>query len=331
MVAHASCLRSMIMRRLGRLEEAAADARLALDFKLATSPPLAVAWAAGFGVDALTCLGRLDEADAMARSAAGREPPDGWIHAVMFRQARGALRVAQHRPAEALEDLLAAAGGWRGLGVTNPAVASWRTAAVAAHRALGQPDEAAALAREQLALARAGTGPITLGVALRASAMAQDPAQAVRRGQGATGGPPGDLAEAVRVLEATPARYDLAVTLADYGASLRRCGQRTQAREPLLRALDLAERTGAATLAAAVRQELLAVGARPRRTALTGPDALTSTERRVAALAADGLSNRQIAEHLFVTQATVETHLRHAFRKLGITSRTDLPGLDIAR
>ena len=76
-----------------------------------------------------------------------------------------------------------------------------------------------------------------------------------------------------------------------------------------------------------MRQELLAVGARPRRAALTGPDALTSTERRVAALAADGLSNRQIAEHLFVTQATVETHLRHAFRKLAITTRTDLAGI----
>ena len=76
---------------------------------------------------------------------------------------------------------------------------------------------------------------------------------------------------------------------------------------------------------AEVKRELLAAGARPRRAALTGPDALTAGERRVAALAADGASNRQIAEHLFVTQATVETHLRHAFRKLNITSRADLP------
>jgi DNA-binding CsgD family transcriptional regulator len=65
------------------------------------------------------------------------------------------------------------------------------------------------------------------------------------------------------------------------------------------------------------RAELLAAGARPRRTALTGPDALTSAERQVAELAADGLSNRQIAQHLFITQATVETHLRHTFNKLG--------------
>ena len=136
----------------------------------------------------------------------------------------------------------------------------------------------------------------------------------------------GDLAEAIGVLEASPARYELALALADHGASLRRSGQRTQARPPLLRALDLAERTGAAGLAAEVKRELLAAGARPRRAALTGPDALTAGERRVAALAADGASNRQIAEHLFITQATVETHLRHAFRKLNITSRADLPG-----
>jgi DNA-binding CsgD family transcriptional regulator len=289
----------------------------------------------------------------MAQAVAARKPPEGWIHTVMFRQARGALRAAQHRPAEALEDLLAAADGWQALGVTSPVVATWRPAAAAAHRALGQQDEAAALAHEHLARARKqpaptrerlaptrerlaptgeqlaparkqlasarervasvgeGGSPVTLGLALRS--------------HGLTCGAPDELAEAVRVLEATPARYDLALALADYGAALRHCGQRTQAREPLLRALDLAERTGAAALAAEVRQELLAVGARPRRAALTGPDALTSTERRVAALAADGRSNRQIAEHLFVTQATVETHLRHAFRKLGITTRTDLP------
>jgi DNA-binding NarL/FixJ family response regulator len=303
MVAHASCLHSMISRRLGRLEEAVDAARLALDFKLATSPPLAVAWAAGLCIDPLTCIGRLDEADAMAGLAAGREPPEGWIHTITFRQARGALRVAQHRPDEALADLLAAGDGWQALGVTNPAVASWRTAAVAAYRALGQHDQAAALAAEQLALARKAGRSMTLGIALRVH---------------------GDLAEAIGVLEASPARYELALALADHGASLRRSGQRTQAREPLLRALDLAERTGAAGLAAEVKRELLAAGARPRRAALTGPDALTAGERRVAALAADGLTNRQIAEHLFVTQATVETHLRHAFRKLDITSRAEL-------
>jgi hypothetical protein len=132
MVAHASCLRSMINRRLGKLEDAAADGRLALDFKLATSPPLAVAWAAAFCIEALTCLGRLDEAEAVATAAAGREPPDGWLHTVLFLQARGALRVAQRRPAAALDDLHSAGAGWRDLGIRRahrdgPARAGGRT------------------------------------------------------------------------------------------------------------------------------------------------------------------------------------------------------------
>lgn len=114
---------------------------------------------------------------------------------------------------------------------------------------------------------------------------------------------PGEsLAEAVSLLEPTYARHELALALADLGAHLRRAGRRSDAQPPLL-----------------------ATGARPRRTALTGPDALTSAERQVADLAAGGLTNRQIAQHLFISQATVETHLRHAFRKLGIAARADLP------
>ena len=328
MVAHASCLRSMIMRRLGRFDDAAADAALALDFKLATSPPLAVAWAAGLCIEPLTRLGRFGEADAVAAAAADREPPPGWIHTLTFLQARGALRVAQRRHAEALEDLLAAGTGWRALGVDNPAAASWRTAAAAAHTALGHQQEAAELAAEQLTLARQVGTPVTLGTALRVYAAAADaghpahPGRSGRSGQSVAGE---SLAEAVGLLEPTPARYELALALADLGAFLRRSGRRADARVPLRRALDLAQRTGAAPLAERARRELLATGARPRRTALTGPDALTSAERRVAGLAADGLSNRQIAQHLFITQPTVETHLRHAFHKLGITSRADLP------
>ena len=328
MVAHASCLRSMIMRRLGRFDDAAADAALALDFKLATSPPLAVAWAAGLCIEPLTRLGRFGEADAVAAAAADREPPPGWIHTLTFLQARGALRVAQRRHAEALDDLLAAGMGWRALGIDNPAAASWRTAAAAAHTALGQQQEAAELAAEQLTLARQVGTPVTLGTALRVYAAAADaghpahPGRSGRSGQSVAGE---SLAEAVGLLEPTPARYELALALADLGAFLRRSGRRADARVPLRRSLDLVQRTGAAPLAERARRELLATGARPRRTALTGPDALTSAERRVAGLAADGLSNRQIAQHLFITQPTVETHLRHAFHKLGITSRADLP------
>ena len=314
MVAHASCMRSMIMRRSGHLEDAAADGKLALDFKLATSPPPAIAWAATFCVEALTCLGRLNEADAIAAAAADRKPPGGWLHTVMFLQARGALRVAQGRFEEALDDHGAASSGWSALGIDNPALASWRTDAAAAHAALGHHQDASSLADDHLELARKAGPPITLGAALRAHATAAGRDHAEQ-----------SLGKAISLLEPTPARYELALTLADFGAHLRRTGRRGDARPPLRRALDLAQRTSAMPLAQRIRRELLAAGARPRRTALTGLDALTSAERRVAGLAADGLSNRQIAQHLFITQPTVETHLRHAFHKLGITSRTGLP------
>ena len=72
------------------------------------------------------------------------------------------------------------------------------------------------------------------------------------------------------------------------------------------------------------RRELQAAGARPRRVAVTGVDALTAGERRVAELAADGLSNREVAQALFVTTKTVETHLGHVYRKLGVTGRDEL-------
>ena len=104
-------------------------------------------------------MGHLDEAEAVAAATADRGPPPGWIHTSMFLQARGALRVAQQRPGKALDDLAAAGQGWLGLDIETPAIASWRTAAAAAHAALGHPAEAAALASEQLALARQGRQP----------------------------------------------------------------------------------------------------------------------------------------------------------------------------
>lgn len=305
-------LRSMVLRRLGRLQEAADDGRAGLDYKLKTAPPLAVAWAAALLIEALIKIGRYAEAEDVVTVAEDRRPPDGWIHTVMFTQARGTLRVAAQRPEEGLTDLCTAAEGWRALGVSSPAGATWRIPAVVACTALGRREEAAKLAAEQLDLARAAGNPATLGVSLRIAApFAPDPEQI--------------LAEAISLLEAVDGGYEQGLALAELGTHRRRAGRRGEAREPLRRALDYAERTGAERLRGYARAELLAVGARPRRAALTGPEALTSAERKVAALAAAGRSNRQIAQQLYITQATVETHLRHAFHKLGITSRADLP------
>ena len=106
---------------------------------------------------------------------------------------------------------------------------------------------------------------------------------------------------------------------------MRRAGQRADSRETLRPALDLAQRCGALALTERTRTELIAAGARPRRLLLTGLDSLTPSEHRVAQLAAAGLHNREIAQHLFITARTVEGHLSHAYQKLAITTREQLP------
>ena len=127
------------------------------------------------------------------------------------------------------------------------------------------------------------------------------------------------------MLEGSGARLEHARAMADLGAALRRAGQRAESREILRPALDLAHRCGAIALTERTRTELLAAGGRPRRPVLSGLDSMTPSERRVAQLAADGLSNREIAQNLFITARTVEGHLTHAYQKLAITSREQLP------
>ena len=90
-------------------------------------------------------------------------------------------------------------------------------------------------------------------------------------------------------------------------------------------ALDLADRCGGKAVAEQARAELVITGARPRRARIAGVEALTPSERRVAQLAAQGLTNREIAQALFVSHPTVVTHLGHCYQKLNIGSRADLP------
>ena len=129
---------------------------------------------------------------------------------------------------------------------------------------------------------------------------------------------------AVGALAPSPRRLEHARALVDLGAALRRANRRAEAREPLADGMDLAHRCGADVLAARARDELVACGARPRRLLRTGVDALTPSELRVAQLAAAGHSNREIAQALFVSRKTVETHLGGIYRKLGVNAREHL-------
>jgi DNA-binding CsgD family transcriptional regulator len=195
----------------------------------------------------------------------------------------------------------------------NPAWAPWRSLKAQALAVLGRRDEAVALAREELELARAWGAPTGLGRSLRVL--------------GELLGKDGiaELEQAVELLEASDQRLERAKALAALGAEIRRARRPSEAREPLRRALEIAEVAGAKALEEHVRSELYATGARPRTTALDGVESLTERELRVAALAADGQTNRDIAQTLYVTPKTVEVHLSNTYRKLGIGSRRELP------
>jgi DNA-binding CsgD family transcriptional regulator len=130
----------------------------------------------------------------------------------------------------------------------------------------------------------------------------------------------------VQIGRELPTRLEYISVLIALGGALRRANRRAPARGPLKEAIKLSQRGGATVLALQAQTELAIAGSRPRTTSQWGPEALTPSERRVAELAADGLTTREMAESLFVTPKTVEFHLRHIYQKLGVNTRDKLGG-----
>jgi DNA-binding NarL/FixJ family response regulator len=228
-------------------------------------------------------------------------------------QSRARLRLAQHRHADAHADLQAAGTRWHQLDVHHPGLASWRVDAAEALTALGDTAAARRLATEHLELAERLGLPGPRAAGLRALARTTAPAERTPL-----------LERATALLADSPNQLEHTRALVDLGAAMRRANRRADARHPLRRALELADSGGMRLLARRARHELHAAGARPRRAALSGVESLTPAEHRVVTLAAHGHSNREIAERLYVTPRTVETHLTHAFQKLDISTRTQL-------
>jgi DNA-binding CsgD family transcriptional regulator len=293
--------------RRGELADAEAQARWALERATGI-------WA----IDALAHLVEtLVERDALDDAAAElrRMAPPMTSHTVVvaaYLMARGQLRMAQGQCQEALQDYLACGERCERLGIVDGLYA-WRSEAAITHALLGHAAEARQLARTAVEVARGFGRPRALGVALRAQGLVEDGARGIDL-----------LGEAVAVLERSQAPVELARALTDHGAALRRAGLRMRARVQLERGLDLAHHCGARRIASQARAELVAAGAKPRRDAFTGRDALTASELRVARLAAAGRTNREIAQALFITTKTASAHLSRAYRKLDVTRRSQL-------
>lgn len=226
---------------------------------------------------------------------------------------RARLRLLEGRPQEALADVLVAGEMFEQTGFANTRCAPWRPiAALAAHR-LGQSGRAQEWLEQELRIARGVGAPSHIATVLRTQAQLEGGAAAVKL-----------LREALDVVRGTQAGLELLRCTADLGTALRRAGQRAEARELLAEAANQAHRCGARLIERQVHDELRVAGARPRRLSFSGPDSLTASERRVVDMAIQGLTNRDIAQALFVTPRTVERHLYTSYKKLGVGSRAEL-------
>lgn len=307
--------RGMLAYRRGAVAEAQSEMRVALEVTLRSGLLLGSAFNSGVLIAALMETGQLDEAQACLEDIGLDRafiPPPAPFQILLA--ARGRLRLAQGDSAAGTADLEECGRRTAVFGASNPVLYPWRVALAQALRERGELESARTLAAEELGAARAWRTPGTLGSAERLVALLSDDSDVMIAG----------LGRAADLLAASPARLEHARALADLGAAQRRANRRSEARETLREALDLAQRCGATVLAEQARNDLLATGARPRRLQLRGVDSLTASERRIADLAAGGLSNPEIAQSLFVTRKTVETHLGRAYSKLDIRSRKEL-------
>ncbi len=256
--------------------------------------------------------GRIDEAAAMVESIS---LADTGINAASMLAIRGLVRIAAGAHEPGLSDLFEADDRNRTAGLRLSIGTNWVPSAAAALLSLGRREQAVEIAGRELAETSAFGAPHMIGIALSVCGSLES-------------GPNGlaQLREAVSILERSQARLDHAWALVNLGVGLRDRGERDPARAQLSHALDIAARCGAITLAERARSELIMTGARPRRELLTGPGSLTPAELRAARMAADGLSNREIAQALFVSAKTIESQLSAAYTKLSIASRHELRG-----
>ena len=305
--------RALLRYRAGQLADAEADARQALDISRSARWAASV-YALLFLIEILLERGRPEDA-ARAVEESGLDTDEGsLLPLLLVRHGRGRLKLALGAADAGLADMRAAAAGLEA-GAFPPQLWPWRAIHALALAAAGEGEEARRLADQELRLTRAFEAPGPLGISLRVRGLVEPGAADLVL-----------LQEAVAVLRGSGAALEHARALVDLGAALRRAGRRSDSIVSLREGLDLAHGFGANALAARAREELITAGARPRRDALHGRDALTASELRTAQLAAEGRTNREIAQALFVSLRTVETHLTHTYQKLAIDSRDELPG-----
>lgn len=310
--AGASLARAQSRYRRGSLSGATADAEAAMGAVHQGITGLEPVARAVLGL----CLLDRGETDG-ARTVLQLENPERWSGFALiglFHEARGIAALAAGASADALAAFSEAEAAVEPAEASNPSLCAWRSGAAIATSALGDSERAVRLCSDELSRAQAFGAPRAIGRALRRHGLILGPDEGLPM-----------LDEAVAVLSASEARLEYAEALLDRGAMKRRNRQPREARDDLRRALDEATACSAPGVAARANEELMAAGGRPRRARLQGPEALTPAERRVAGMAAHGMSNPEIAQALFVTRKTIEAQMRSIFLKLDVRARGEIP------
>ena len=311
-LARLCAYRGLLYWRLGELATAESDAQFALSVEGAWGIPHAVATAvlAQVQIERGDAAGARRHLDSLGHDEAILEVTPNQI----VRETHATLLLAEGRAREALVQLHACAHWQEQSGCSAAWAPSrgvrrlrWRTPGSARPNGHGGSPRASCGSPASSARPRSSASRCAPSGSSRAGGRPDD-ARGVGRG-------PGDLRRRART---RPRRLE-------HGALLRRCGQRGAATQALRAGIELADRCGARSLVQMADGELRLCGARPKRIATHGRDSLTPGEHRVSDLAAQGMSNKQIAQALFVTLRTVEMHLSNAYRKLEISSREQLP------
>jgi DNA-binding CsgD family transcriptional regulator len=301
------------LTRMGRLDAALEAVNTALS--LADLAPVAETFAAAGR--AYIQLYRGDLADSAAwceRVQATATARGAWFALLFLWDVLGHRRLREGAPAEACEHYARLESTVHQMGIGEPCLPPWPRHAISAYLAAGRTADAERLldwldrSTQKLPCRFPGIAAATGRARLAELRGDRDAARA-------------RFEQALGLHQQVDLPVEHAETLLDFGAFLRRYGQPAQARRVLAQAIEVAQAAQAGWLAGLAHAELRVAGGRRRREATPG---LTAQEARVAALAATGASNPQIARQLSVSVSTVETHLERIYAKLGLRSRHEL-------
>ncbi|MGP4012658.1 AAA family ATPase [Streptomyces sp. 4N124] len=316
-------LHAEALLRIGDLRGACTHAQAALDhlpektgstFRFAPTAVL---------IRARTLMGQCTEAARLVDQPVPQRLFCG-LYGLGFLRARGLHLLTCHQPQAALADFKEVGRLTQQWGIDRPALFPWRTDAAEALLRLGKPQQAEQLVLQQLALPDARR-PWVRGLSLRARALASGSARQRMS----------LLTQAVDELHRSGDRLEAARAMAELGQALQSEGTTPAKGSAMIRtAWNLAKECEAGALCREILPDApLADGADGRTPqdagAAKSADRLSSSEQRVATLAAQGLTNREISAKLYLTVSTVEQHLTRVYRKLQISSRGELP-VDLA-